>query len=87
MQKGRICEKKLYNLYTFCAERRNAEDFGNLLQMLIEAIILAFQKMIYGQLEFTRIAWNLWNNLYGRSWPFTKLDALKQSYEEYGKQT
>lgn len=62
MQKGRIWEKK-YNLHTFSAERHHAEDFGNLLEMFISAIILAFQKMIYGQLEFTHIAWNLWKNL------------------------
>lgn len=43
LQKGRICEKK-YNLYIFCAERHHAENFGNLLEMFIAAIILAFQK-------------------------------------------
>lgn len=42
MQKGRTCEKN--NLYTFCAEGHHAEDFGNLLEMFIAAIIFAFQK-------------------------------------------
>lgn len=70
LQKGRIFEKKQqYNLCIFCSERQNAEGYGNLLEMLIAAITFAFQTIIFGQLEFTRIAWNLWKNLYGCSWP------------------
>lgn len=52
LQKGRICEKE-YNLYTFCAERHHAENFGNLLEMFIAAIILAFQK------KWFMDSWNL----------------------------
>lgn len=69
-------------MYKFYAERYYAEDFGNLLEMFIAAIILAFQKIIYGQLEFTHFTWNLWKNLYGVSQPS---ENLKQSYGEYSK--
>lgn len=72
-------------MYTFCGERHNAEDFGNLLQMFIAAGTIAFQKNdLWASGIYTHCLESVEESIW---WfmAFRKLDALKQRCGEYGK--